>query len=329
VLARPPDRSLAAIADCLDALVRYDEVEAGADAGEPVQVAELLLLDHALGALSLADFERRAPGVLEGATAEQRTALDRVRADLVVWDLVGASMEGDEGRRRAVDGMLALLETGARPSPTGKYAGNFWSTLAQHAQEVGDADLCRRCAAGMRADFPGDEQRVGWAERLEQLARGIDERDALVARRDAGETGLEAQILLLEVRLEIIGSAALRERLASALRDATPEEREELLQADVDFAVREAWTESFRPGGLERAGPVLYELLTGDGRRPSKMLHREGWRTLGRFALTQDDGELLARCAAGLRKAFPADEALAQLAARIEERAASGAGGRR
>jgi len=306
VLATPPDRSVAAFEACLAALQKYEAVAERAKAGDGAMTAELLLLDHALGRLTNKQYAARRDGALAGATDEQKARIEQVGVDFRVWVLVGVSMEPNDGLERAAQGMLEILAAGQRPSGSPKYAWNFWSILGRWAQRAGNAALCRRAAKGIRADFAGDTRRTNFATALDHSAKGLDARDALVARQQGGEKGLEATILLAEYKLKAVTAQQFHARCEAALAVATDAQREAIEQAKVDSVVEEAWRGSMTAAGLKDAGPKLFAALTKGGREPSGYLKRAGWSTLMRWAHQNKelDADALERIVAGIRKQF-------------------------
>lgn len=319
VVATPPDRSVLAFELCLSALTRFDDVKARADAGDGEAVAELLIIEHDLGRVKSEAFGERVVAALAVAGDAQRKRLEQIRVDNEVFDLVGVSM-GPDGMEKAAKGFLKILDSGRRPSPMGKYAGNMWSMLARWAEQKGNASVIRRCAAGMREDFPSDKRMTSYADRLLKTATGLDERDALVVRKKAGESGLEAQILLLEYELRAVTADDFAARAKAALAVATPVEKTKIEQAAIDIVVDEAWRNSWQPGGLDAAGVRLLQCLVVKSQVPSDRLLTNGWQTLARWAESQSDADTVAKVAAGLRKTFEGNERMIQTAVRLDER---------
>ena len=323
VLAKPTDRSVASFQACLDALNDLPEIEKRVAAGDAAAATELLLAENALGRVDEAEFKTRA-AALTAVTAEQKVLIEQIQVDNEIWRLI--TQERDSAKQAA--GLLALLDAGKRPSKAPRYAQNFWSTLARWAQSQGDAALLRRCVTGMREDLGDNENMVRYADSLEDTAAGLDRRDALVARAEAGEQGLEAQILLLEAELKAVTLAAYNQRLEAALAVASPEQKETLLQTAVDLEVEDLWRGGMmREEGYENAGARMIELLTADGRRPSEQWQRQALSLAARWADTHKEdysAEVLAELAAQVDKHYGSFPYWAELADRLEAAAEAG-----
>jgi len=319
VLAQPTDRSVQAFVACREALAVVDDVSARAAAGDAEAQAELLLLDNVLGRVKGEEFAKRAQAVRAGANAEQLARIDQALVDNEVMDLVQQTYRGDA--EAACVRMLAILDGGKHPSKTSRHAGGLWSALARWAEPKGDAALLRRIAAGMRADLPDDERLSKRAQSLEEKATGLDTRDALVARRDKGEGGLEAQILVIEVRLRALSLAELRERLPAALAVATEAEKQELAQGEVDMQFSSLVNEFWGGGNREEIGQTMFDLLSGDGLAPSAQEAPTTWTCLSVWASSSKDPARMDAVVKVLRARFAASGRIERTLKHLEDEA--------
>ena len=320
VLATVGDRTVATFEEALDALHRIEAVRARAQAGDPLAEADLLLMEQVLGRVELSMFRERA-AMLKGPSSAQRARVDQTLVDLAIWEAVGLSDEKLRMQR-----LLAILNAGQRPSNSPRYAVNFWSMLGRHGQTEGDAALLRRVIAGIRETMAGDAQIQAYADSLEVTAVALEARDALRARADAGEAGLEAEILLAEFEVNAVSLEDYRARLDAALAVADEAQQEALRQGEVDLEVYTLWVAaSLRQEGHENAGPRLLELLCSDGRKPSEMHFRQGLSIAARWAdqhLEELDAVTLAGLAQALEDYYGAFEYWAPLRERVAARRA-------
>jgi hypothetical protein len=236
VIGQPSDRTVAAFASTRDALIELDAVRKRADAGDPVAAVELLFLEFTLGKIKTDALEAGVANLAEHATPAQLARVKQVVLDARIYALYMAGYRGEEPDM--VGKMASILASGQTPTPGSPSCSLFWKILGVHAQVTGNTKLLRRVATGMRADMPSDARLQTLAGHYEVTALGLDKRDALIARQAAGEEKLAAQILLIEARLEAIDFASFRERLGAAMAAATPEQKTELAQADVDLEVK-------------------------------------------------------------------------------------------
>jgi hypothetical protein len=304
VLGQPGERSVASFAAARDALVALPDVEARAAAGEPTARVELLLLEHALAKVRGPEFIERAAAVRGDATPEQIVRLDRILLDERARQFAMRTYQGDEREKdAAIAGMRAMIAAGELPTPRGNAAITFWSALARHAEQTGDTALLSTCVERMPANLPADEGSERWIESLREKLVFLGRRDALVARVEAGEQGLEAQILVLEARLQAVTLARFRERLAAALRVATDDERAELARLEVECEVRELvdgyWSERERDPIAER----LLVLIEGHGAALSDEALGLAGSCVAQWATSSKDPARMERCAAALESA--------------------------
>ena len=265
VVGQPRDRSVAAFAGARDALMAIDEVAARVEAGDEAAEVELLFLEFELGRVEGEAFDTRAAALRERMTDEQRARVDGIQLDAEAWGLVLEAYQGD--REAALTSLLAMFRGGRMPTAGSRADGYVWNLLGDHARSTADSRLLRELVAALRARG-GDAE---LADGLEETATGLDERDALTARAEAGEAGLEAKILLIEARLDAVTLASFRERLDAALAAADEAETAELHQAHVDLEASTVVDEFWGGGDQPTLGARLLELLLAEeGPRPSE-----------------------------------------------------------
>ena len=314
-LGQPTDRTVASFAASVEALTALEEVRARAAAGEGEAQVQLLLYERVLSRIKSQEFARLAAELRPKATPEQLVLLDQALVDDRIWDLAMQFYSGQQDA--AVTGLLELHGAGKRPTPSSRSASSMWSVLAQHAESSGDTELIRACAAGMLQDMPDDEGMRNWSQRLTDLADGLAERDDLQARANGGEAGLEARILLIEGRLGVVTLESFRERKEAALAVAKPEERDELLQLEVDIEFDELSRTFWRTQDRDPVGKRMLAILEGDGLAPTEgpiriaasCLHNWAWQ----------DADLLDRCAAALETRYAGHETVLKSAASMRE----------
>ena len=316
-LGKPTDRTVAAFAGCVEALTSIDEVRVRAAAGDGEAQVQLLLFERALSRVKSEAFAERAAALRDKATAEQLARVDQVLIDDKVWDLAMKSYSGEQ--EAAVTGLLALHAAGKRPTASSRSASSMWSVLAQHAESAGDTELIRSCAAGMLADMPDDVGMQNWAQRLSDLADGLVKRDALQARADAGEAGLEAEILLTEARLGVVTLESFRARKKAALSVATNAERAELTQLEVDIELDELSSSFWRTQDRAPVGERMLALLEGKGPTPGEGPVRIAASCLHNWAW--EDADLLDRCAKAIEARYAGNETVLKSAISMREAA--------
>jgi hypothetical protein len=266
--AEPRSRKVASFAKCRDALTSIDACRERAEAGDPAAAIELLLLEVELRKVDRAQFEERARALEPGADAEARANIDCARLDFEILDLMDRSYRSDpEG---AAADALEMIRNGRLPDEGCSYRDMFWSVAFEHVRASGDAALIRLAARELRKAFPHDEFQVLRAQTLEELAAGLDERDALLERARAGEVGLEAKILLIELRLGAIPYDACKQRLEAALAVATEAEAVELRQLAVDLEVNELVADFWSNRDREAVAARLVELYASGDPIPSE-----------------------------------------------------------
>ena len=294
VLGQPKDRSVESFAATVDALTRIELVAADAEAKKPHAATELLLLEYALGRVNDDEFLARADALGDDPSEAQAATISQTRIDVDAWAFI---MEGYQGDAEAgLAGLLQMHADGRIPSPGGRQAMSFWMMIGDNAKESGDAALLRTVAAGIRASFPGgDEYMDDAAKRYEDTAKGLDDRDALAKRKAAGETGLEAQILLVEGRLRATTYESFSGRLADALKVATEAEATELRQLERDIEVDELVDQYWGGGDRDEVTARLVELAMTLEPAPSDTTMRMAYGPLYNWAMGQDDPDALDR----------------------------------
>jgi hypothetical protein len=279
VLAGVSVRTVETFEDALDALSRIDEARARAADGDPVAEADVLLMEHVLGKVEVSLFRERA-AMLKGPTKEQRARIDQTLVDLAIWEAVRFRDEQAKAER-----LLGLLRDGKRPSDAPRYAVNFWSILGRWGSVTADAALLREVSAGIREQLGAESGMVSFADSLDRTAARVEHRDTLMHRLAAGESALTAEVLLLDAELGLVSIEAYRERMPAALEVADAEQAEAVRQGEVDLEVVALWTgfsrREFTPAV---AGSRLFEILCGDGRRPSETPTRQALPIAARWA---------------------------------------------
>ena len=319
VVAQPRDRNVASFAATVEALGKLDAVQAKVDAGDEAAQVDLLLIEFELGRVAGEEFAERAAALREVATEAQRAQLDAIAIDEESWELIMQAFRGD--RDEAMGKLLDMLNARRVPSAGSRSESYFWSLLGEHAQAQGDTDLLRRLARALEATKPTNEDLVKLVADLRETADSLAERDALAERAAAGEAGLEAKILLIELRLDADTHEAFAERLEAALAVATEDEAAELRQGGVDLEAASLVDAFWGGGDQKEIGERAMAMLLADGLRPSDealglmstVLINWGW-----FELEPDD--ILAR-ADQLAEAWGDNEAMAQTVERLRKMA--------
>jgi hypothetical protein len=319
-LASPAGRSVIAFERCVFAIEAVDEVRERAEAGNREAQVELLLLEYDLAQLKGEAFDKRAEELRSTANEKQLSRIDQIQIDNQVEKLIGESF--GEGSAAASEALMVIFEAGKRPSATSFYGPAFWIALGKHAHAQGDSDLLRRIVTGIRESSLTIKYLLAEATRFEKVAAGLDERDALFARQDGGEIGLEAKILLLEVRIRVVAIEVLESKLPAALVVATDAERDELLQGAVDLELEFLSGQFWGGGDAALIGPRLLELLEADGPAPSKDSALGAVWPLDSWLRTSKDSALLLRCASVIRKHAGQDPSAAKVAGDLEKAAA-------
>jgi len=279
VLANISVRTIGTFETALDALTRIDEARARAADGDPIAEADVLLMEHVLGEVDVSMFRERA-AMLKGPNKQQRVRIDQTLVDLAIWEAIGFRDEQAKAER-----LLQLLRDGKRPSDAPRYAVNFWAVLGRWGGSTADAALLREVSAGIREQLGEDDSMVSYADSLDRTAARVEHRDALTERLAAGETSLAAEVLLLDAELGLVTIEAYRERMRSALETADAEQAEAVRQGEVDLEVVALWTGfSRREYTPAVAGKRLFEILCGDGRRPSTTPTRQALPVAARWA---------------------------------------------
>ena len=320
VIGKPNDRSVAAFASARDALMVIGEVRRKADAGDKKAAVELLFLEFTLGTIDAQALEAGVAELADHASREQFAQAKQIGLDGDIYALYVASFQDPESG--AASKMLAILDAGKLPTPGSLACTGFWSILGEHARETGDTKLLRRVVKGMRADMASDTRSMEQADGYEETAAGLDKRDALVARQAAGEKKLEAQILLIEARLDAVQLTAFRERLTAAMAVATPEEKTELKQADVDLEVKDLMDAYWGGGDRDEIHLRVIALLETNDPVPSENLEGLLRAPIYYYARGVTDPAILDKHAATISARYGADspaQALAKMFADAAE----------
>jgi hypothetical protein len=320
VIGQPSDRTVAAFANTRDALVKVDAVRERADAGDQAAAVELLFLNFSLGTIEADALEAGVATLAEHATREQLAEAKQIGLDGRIYEMYASSFQDEDSDAPAK--MLVLLEAGQLPTPGSRACTGFWSTLGEHARVSGDAKLLRRVAKGMRSDMSSDTRSMEQAGAYEETALGLDKRDALVARQTAGETKLEAQILLIEARLEAVDLDTFRERLAAAMAVATAEQKTELSQANVDLEVKDLMNSYWGGGDREAIHLRVIALLETNDPMPSADLEGLLRAPIYYYTRSITDPKVLDAHAAAISKRYGPDSPAQALVEMITEAAA-------
>lgn len=318
VLAQPRGRDVAAFDAAFTALGRLADLERRAAAGETGLDAEILLAEHTLGRVSSEDFERRAAELTE-PTPEQAAAIAQILVDNQVAELAGRARQGRAGLEAAGEGLLALLEAGKRPSKALQPAATFWVTLARYGQEFHKPEVMRRALAGLAEDLPGEAQLKPLVASLTQGAERLERHADLKARVDAGEKGLEADLLLAEHAIGLVDGAAFKERAQALLETATVAQCAALHLALREVAFKEVLDTAFEGRQLKEDSVKALLALIEEGGDPPPAIAGRTWSVLAAWAGQALDPDLMERCARGLRQAFPDNAAVRTRAERLEQ----------
>ncbi|MDJ0972962.1 MAG: hypothetical protein QNJ98_00705 [Planctomycetota bacterium] len=160
-------------------------------------------------------------------------------------------------------------------------------------------------------------------EAFEATLVAIGQLDELNRRIEAGETGLEAELLLVEHTLGKVRGLAFDER-AAALEKVTDAQRVRIDQILVDNEVMRLAVMPRQGGleGLKKAAEGMLALLD-KGKHPTKDIRYiyPLWSTIGRYGLETKNSALLKKAADGLSTDLPEEEALKPVAAQFRESA--------
>lgn len=294
VLGEPSGRSISSFNDTRDALSSISIVREKAEAGDKQAAVELLLLEHALGQIEDDDFAGRVDAIKADASPEQLAKIGKIQTDINVWPLIiQAWEERQEGGTEGVEALMAYLTRNEIPSDGSRHAELFWDLIGSHALQVSDIAMLRQVAGGMRNSFPGDEEKGARASEFEANAKSLEELNALTARQEAGEEGLEAKLLLIQVRLGTISLEDFRDQMGDAEAVATDEEATELFQAEADLSLSElaaSWWEA------EDRNAVALELIasiTEGDPTPSDSVAIQAAQAIYTWATQSEDADLV------------------------------------
>jgi hypothetical protein len=262
-MSGPRSRSVASFENCRKALTSIDATKTRADSGDKAAAIELLLYEVELRRVKQADFAKRAAAMESEASDDHRAALSRATLDFRVEDLARRSYRNKSKTVGAE--VLQMLRDGAVPGPGSPTQGTFWYLANPLVKTCGDAELIRTAAKRVRADYTEDDRQHAQARKFDGLANGLDKRDALAKRAKAGEAGLEAKMLLIELRIQAVTFQDCKKRLDAALAVATEEEGVELRQRTVDLEALELITRFWAGGDRAGVGARLVKLF-GDGK---------------------------------------------------------------
>jgi hypothetical protein len=320
VVGKPNDRTVKAFGQSRDALMAIDSIRALAEAGDMKAKVQLLFLEFALGNIKAGALTSGIEGLAEHATPEQLLEAKQIGLDARIYDLyVAGSRDANSGSNEK---LVALLNAGELPTPGSRACSVFWNSIGVHAQKLGDAALLRRVAAGMRADLASDGRSQATATTYEEVATGLDKRDALVARHAGGEGELEAKILLLEVSLDAITLEAFLGRLDAAMAVASAEEKSELLQAAVDLEVNSLMTAYWSDGDATAIEKRLFELLETNEPAPSAGLAGLIGYPIFNFGKRATDPAVLDKHATAIGERYGAESPMNRLVKSLNEAAA-------
>jgi len=321
VIGKPNDRTVAAFSNSRDALMAIDAVREKAAAGDRKAQVELLFLEYTLGSIKAQALNSGIESLAQYASAEQLAKAEQIRVDARIYELYIAGFNEPNGD--STDKIIAMLHAGELPTPGSLSCNVFWSTIGRRAQQTGNTTLLRRVAKGMHADLAADRQSQDMADSLERIAIGLEERDALVGRKDSGEANLEAKILLIEARLGAVPFEAFQERLAAALAVASDEEKAELLQSGVDLEVNTIITAYWSNGDKDTIYRRLFELLEESNPGPSADLTGLISMPISNFIRSTTDPAILDAHAAAISKRYGAESPMQSLSEALTKGAAA------
>ena len=170
IVGRPRHRTVENFEATLTAIQDLARLEAREKGGEKGLEYERFILEYRVSKLRGVKLAARGKS-LRGLDEKQQARVDAIVLGVEVDDLVLQSLGGGEELLAAGRRMKAILDAGRCPDM--EASANAWSVLARYGEQVGDAALLERCAAGLRKHFPKDEQMTNWAASLEKKAKAL------------------------------------------------------------------------------------------------------------------------------------------------------------
>lgn len=159
----------------------------------------------------------------------------------------------------------------------------------------------------------GERSVAAFEATLKQVQGYLD----LRRRAAAGEAGLDAAVLVAELRLGRVGFEDARSR-AAALQKVSADQRAELDQLLLDAEVRGILENMPREAEKQAAAGKRLAEIAASGRLPTSEVQRGFWAFLSRYAADQKDAALLESCIQNLRQILPDDERARQYLANLE-----------
>lgn len=170
VLGRPLERTVESFEATLTAIHDYAALDKRRLAGEKGLEYGFFILEHRLRKLRGAKLVSRGKA-LRGLDDKQQLIVTRILIGVEVDDLILQSLGGPEAVAKAGKRMREILESGQYPDL--EKSANAWSVLSRYGEQIEDADLLDRCAAGLRKHFASKDRMVSWAKSLERKAKAI------------------------------------------------------------------------------------------------------------------------------------------------------------
>jgi hypothetical protein len=149
---------------------RSVELAAKAEAGDAAARIDLAILKCDLGLIELYELEGAIEEAGTALTPEQERAVDVLRADTAVAEMVEVlKKHRDEAAlAQAAEEFLPFYKRGAHPSK-GANRHAYWSVLAEHASRAKDAAVLKDALAGLRAAGVPEERLKELDARLKEL----------------------------------------------------------------------------------------------------------------------------------------------------------------
>lgn len=318
VVAQPQGRSVGSFDAALNALTQLGALKERIASGESGLEAELLLVEHTLGQIGGSEFESRA-AALASVTDAQRAQIAQILVNNEIARLSQLSRQGGARLAEAAEGMLKMLEEGKRPSKELQPSASFWITIARHGIETRRADLVRRAIAGLNEDLPGEAQLQPTLRSFAEVAEKLDRFADLRQRQEAGEQGLDVDLLLAAYAVGETTGSAFTEQATALLETATPEQCASLRLVMREVAFQEVLGNAFEGRDVKASAVVELRRLIQEGGDPPAAVAGRTWGLLSNYASQNLDADLLEQAADGLLKAYADNPGMKARALQLKE----------
>ena len=168
-------------ADNLDELTALrGRIEDGAEGLE----ADVLVREYDLGETVGTEFSEQAEALLEGATAEQKAALE---SRLLELEFLGHLEFSRDPAVRTTSAKALLELLGDDGQPPEKLAGRVWQSLIGHGRQTQDPDLMERALEGMKQAYAGEAALAGFVKNMEKAIEEMREKNASGGDTEGGD----------------------------------------------------------------------------------------------------------------------------------------------